>query len=100
MSSPHATRNGTACLPASDNEMDMFGVDARLQEEMQRLTAINQELLGQGSTDSADALNVDESAEMARLRQENADLRAHIAELEAALGSSKRKLMGRSTERV
>ncbi len=57
MSTHQAVRTGIACLPASDNDIDMFGVDDRLKEEMHRLAAINQELLGQGSTDSADAIN-------------------------------------------
>jgi hypothetical protein len=87
MSSPHATQNGTACLPASDNDVELFGVDARLHEEMQRLAAINQELLGQTSPESPAAYNLDESGELAQLRKENADLRAHIAELEQSLGS-------------
>jgi chromosome segregation ATPase len=88
MSSPHATGNGTACLPASDNDVDLFGVDARLHEEMQRLAAINQELLGQTTPESPVAYNPEESGELARLRKENADLRAQVAELEQALGSS------------
>jgi chromosome segregation ATPase len=88
MSSPHATLNGTTCTPASDNEVDLFGVDARLHEEMQRLAAINQELLGQTTPESPVAYNLEEPGELAQLRKENADLRAHIAELEQALGSS------------
>ena len=66
----------------------MFGVDARLHEEMQRLAAINQELMGQTTSESPVAYNLEEPGEVAQLRKENADLRAQVAELEQALGSS------------
>ena len=45
MSTPQAVRTGTTRQPASDAEMEMLHVDDRLQEEMERLAAINQELL-------------------------------------------------------
>src|SRR5438309_3544848 len=86
MSTPQATRNGTAHHPASDGDMGLLNVDERLQEEMQRLAAINQELLGQVRPDSQEGFQLPEGPEeLIVLRGENAALRARVEELEQAL---------------
>jgi hypothetical protein len=78
-----AIRNGTATRPVNDVPMDLLKVDERLNEEMQRLAAINQELLGKSGHRSQETLELPEDAdELALLRAENAMLRSRVEELE------------------
>jgi chromosome segregation ATPase len=89
MNTPQAIRNGTARQPASDDELELLNADDRLQEEMQRLAAINKELLGQVSPAAQEAFHLpEEPDELAHLRAENAELRARVEELEHALQAS------------
>lgn len=85
--SSQATCEPAVNHPASAGEFELPGVDARLQEEMQRLAAINQELLGQSRAEAAPAPKAEDTDEPAKLRQENAELRGRIVELEKALGA-------------
>jgi hypothetical protein len=82
MSTPQAIPNGVA--PHSPGDSDLLNVEGRLQEEMRRLAAINQELLGKTSPEPQ-ALAAEEPDELARLRAENGQLRARVEELEQAL---------------
>jgi chromosome segregation ATPase len=121
MSDTQATRNGTAHA-ADLGTSAAFGIDEGLNEELQRLAAINRELLGgattQAASEAADnalqaaiqqlaALNPeacqqeprdtvydfhdvaagDEDDELASLRRENRELRAHLDALEQAMQS-------------
>lgn len=88
MSSPQATCEASVNNPASAGEFDLPGVDARLQEEMQRLAAINQELLGQSHAEAPPTHKADGTDEAAQLRKENAELRGQIAELQKAIGAT------------
>jgi chromosome segregation ATPase len=86
MSTHQATRNGTAHLPASDAELELLHVDERLHEEMERLAAINQELLAKVRTDTQKLLDSgEEPDELSILRGANAALRGRVEELEQAL---------------
>ena len=83
-----AARTKAAYQTPSDADMDLANADDRLHEEMQRLAAINQELLG-GRPDSAESFHLpEENDELTRLRNENAELRARVEELENALQAS------------
>ncbi len=86
MSTPQAIRSGIAHRSAHEDESDLHKVDDRLKKEMLRLANINQDLLGNSGVDSKDTINLlEESEELASLRAENTELRAHMAELEQAL---------------
>src|SRR5262249_37088175 len=86
MSSPQAVRNAAV----HDPELELLGTDDPLQEEMRRLAAINQELLGKTRLKSLNT-SIPEASETlddaALLQKENAELRARIEELERALQS-------------
>ncbi|HWY88180.1 MAG TPA: hypothetical protein VNX28_15725 [Gemmataceae bacterium] len=84
--STQAIRNGTAHHPASDAELELLHVDERLHEEMERLAAINQELLAKVRTDTQKTLDpAEEPDELTILRGANAALRGRVEELEQAL---------------
>jgi DNA repair exonuclease SbcCD ATPase subunit len=71
---------------AREGAMDLLQVDDRLQEEMRRLAAINQELLGNARPERSGALGLPgETDELTALRADNAALRARVEELEQAL---------------
>jgi len=85
--SPHwKTKQGSSLPPPSNPnrdtpiDLDLAEVDQRLRQEMQRLSAVNQELLG-GKSRSDDRVQ----EEIGSLRRENADLRARVSELEQIL---------------
>jgi hypothetical protein len=59
---------------------DSFNIGDRIEQGMQRLAAISQEL-GGGCVDGASG---SDTAELARLRQDNAELRMRIDDLERA----------------
>ena len=82
MKTPQAVRKPTYDA-ASDADMELQNVDDRLHEEMQRLAAINQELLGNARPGTQESFHLPEEAdELALLRSENAELRARVEELE------------------
>jgi hypothetical protein len=86
MSTPQAIRSGIAHRSAHEDESELQNVDDRLKKEMLRLASINQDLLNSSGVDSKDTINLlEETEELASLRAENAELRAHVAELEQAL---------------
>jgi myosin heavy subunit len=89
MSTTLAGHNGTARQSSSDTELDLLNIDDRLQEEMQRLAAINAELLGTPRPAAEEgppgSRSVDDVKELADLRRENAELRARVEELEQVL---------------
>ena len=87
MSIPHATRNGLSHEPA-ESELDLVSADERLEEEMRRLAALNEELMGKVRPNFKETQVPDESDEVGLLRLENEKLRAHIHELEEALQES------------
>ena len=71
MSTFQAVRHGTSSTVSSDAELDIGNVDERLEEEMRRLAAINQELLGGLGTGSDASVDVSGgSDERAALRKE------------------------------
>ncbi len=83
MSKPQTVHNATNY--ASDDDTGHLHIDDRLHEEMQRLAAINRELLGKNG-DSQESFQLPEAGdELALLRTENAELRMRIDELEHAL---------------
>src|SRR5437867_3272521 len=86
MTTPRTVSTKAPCSPASDADMELENVDDRLHAEMQRLAAINQELLGAVRSDSKDSFG--ELDGLALLRRENAELRARVEELEQALQAS------------
>jgi hypothetical protein len=83
MSSPHAVRAGASATENSDADVDLRSLENRLEEEMRRLAAINQELLGKGPASEARTLDLPEEAdEVVQIRADNVELRARIVELE------------------
>jgi chromosome segregation ATPase len=86
MSNSQATHNGASHHSVGDANGELLKVDDLLQKEMQRLAQINQQLLGKVGPDSKESLEFsDESDELTHLRQENAELRARVEELEQAI---------------
>jgi myosin heavy subunit len=85
MSTPQAICNENCIQSPSDADLDLGHADDRLLQEMRRLAAINQELLGKTrSNPKKPADSPVEPDELARLRAENAELRALVAEWEKA----------------
>jgi hypothetical protein len=99
MSDDQVSRNGTT-HPAELGTSAALGMDEGLQEELQRLDAINRELLSNATPQAAsspgtseegprdtvyDYHDVAEDDELANLRRENVKLRAHLDSLEQAL---------------
>jgi chromosome segregation ATPase len=88
MNAPQATCNGASAHPAGEAGQELLPIDERLREEMERLAAINQELLGKVRPDGDDSEAPGKPDELASLRGENAQLRARIEELEQASQSA------------
>jgi hypothetical protein len=82
--STQATRDGTAADTGSAKADDLFNIDDRLQQGMQRLADISQELV-HASVEGDSRSVTYEFGDLASLRQENAELRARIDDLERAL---------------
>jgi DNA repair exonuclease SbcCD ATPase subunit len=86
MSTPQAIPNGAAPHAAGDAaSTDLRDVEDRLQEEMRRLAAINQELLGKAPPAEPQEPGKEAPDELGQLRKENAQLQARVEELEQAL---------------
>jgi chromosome segregation ATPase len=77
--------------PPSELDIALPALDA-LSEELNRLAAVNAELVGQlrgaAATEADLALSDADSAELASLREENTGLRGRIAQLEADLSKA------------
>jgi len=86
MSNPQTVQNGASHHSTNEADRALLKVDDLLQQEMQRLAEINRQLLGQVSSDSKEDLDFpQESDELTHLREENAELRARVEELENAI---------------
>jgi hypothetical protein len=103
MNSTQSTRKDITPDAALVKTLEMFSIEDNVREEMQRLAAANQELLGKAH-EAGPIENVDECLQKemqrlgdvtqelvhdgddrARLQRENAELRARVEELEHAL---------------
>lgn len=83
MSNLAAYRNGNGASHAGKLDLEFLALDDRLRDEMKRLSAVNDELLGKRGSDPD--VHVESAAEEASLRMENAQLRQRLAEGESLL---------------
>jgi hypothetical protein len=108
MNNTQTTRKDVASDAALVKTVEMFSIEDNVQDEIQRLAAANQELLGKGHV-AGPIENVDdclqeemqrlgdvtqelvqEGDDVARLQRENAELRARVEELKRALQAASR----------